>query len=76
VYYAFGEHDIVAVVEAPDNMSAAAISVAFNAGGSLKSVRTTPLMTMEEGMDALRKGYRAFQVYKPPAGMKTTVKSN
>ena len=68
MYYAFGEYDLVGVVEAPDNMSAAAASIAFSAGGALKSVRTTPLMTVEEGIEALRKGYRAFQVYKPPSG--------
>jgi uncharacterized protein with GYD domain len=67
MYYAFGEYDLVGVIEAPDNVSAAAGSLAFNAGGALKSVRTTPLMTVEEGLEAMRKGYRAFQLYKPPS---------
>jgi uncharacterized protein with GYD domain len=67
MYYAFGEYDLVGVIEAPDNTSAAAASLAFNAGGALKSVRTTPLMSVEEGLEAMRRGYRAFQVYKPPS---------
>ncbi|HTJ26661.1 MAG TPA: GYD domain-containing protein [Candidatus Limnocylindria bacterium] len=75
MYYAFGEHDLIGIVEAPDNMSAAAASIAFSAGGALKSVRTTPLMTVEEGMETLRKGYRAFQVYKPPSGRTATAKT-
>jgi uncharacterized protein with GYD domain len=67
LYYAFGDRDIVGIVEAPDNVSAAAISLAFSAGGALKSCRTTPLMTVQEGMEAMRKGYRAYAVYKPPS---------
>jgi uncharacterized protein with GYD domain len=66
LYYAFGDRDIVGIVEAPDNVSAAAISLAFSAGGALKSCRTTPLMTVQEGLDAMRKGFRAYGVYKPP----------
>ena len=34
----------------PDHMSAAAISIAFSAGDAVKAIKTTPLMTVEEGM--------------------------
>jgi uncharacterized protein with GYD domain len=61
-YFAFGDYDIVAITEMPDNVSAAAIAIAFAAGGSCKSVRTTPLLTTAEGVEALKKaaetGYR------------------
>jgi uncharacterized protein with GYD domain len=67
LYYAFGDRDIVGIVEAPDNVSAAAISLAFSAGGALKSCRTTPLMTVQEGLEAMRKGFSAYGVYKPPS---------
>ncbi|MDB5092620.1 MAG: hypothetical protein JWO85_721 [Candidatus Eremiobacteraeota bacterium] len=67
LYYAFGDRDIVGVIEAPDNVSVAAISLAFSAGGALKSCRTTPLMTVQEGMEAMRRGFRAYGVYKPPS---------
>jgi uncharacterized protein with GYD domain len=67
LYYAFGDRDIVGIIDAPDNVSAAAISLAFSAGGALKSCRTTPLMTVQEGMDAMRKGFRAYGIYKPPS---------
>lgn len=66
-YFAFGDYDLIAVVDAPDNVSAAACSLAFSAGGALKAVKTTPLMTIDEGLDAMRKGQRALQVYKPPS---------
>ena len=65
MYYAFGDRDVVAIVDAPDNVSAAAMSLAFSAGGALKSERTTPLMTVEEGLEAMRRGFRAFGMYKP-----------
>jgi uncharacterized protein with GYD domain len=62
-WFAFGESDAVVIVQMPDNVSAAAASLAAAAGGSVKSVRTTPLMSVEEGMQAMRKaggaGYRA-----------------
>jgi uncharacterized protein with GYD domain len=62
-WFAFGESDAVVIVQMPDNVSAAAASLAAAAGGAVKSVKTTPLMTVEEGMQAMRKaggaGYRA-----------------
>src|SRR5262249_20404189 len=55
-YLAFGDYDIVAIMDVPDNASAAAVSMVVSAGGALKAVKTTPLMTIEEGMAAMRKG--------------------
>jgi uncharacterized protein with GYD domain len=63
-YISFGEYDIVLVVEMPDNVSAAAFSIAAAAGGAVKAIKTTPLMTMEEGIAAMRKGAAAG--YRPP----------
>ena len=63
-WFAFGEYDIVAVFEMSDNVSAAAISIAFSAGGAVKSVKTTPLMTVAEGIEAMKKAGGAG--YRPP----------
>lgn len=61
-WFSFGEYDVVLTLEMPDNVNAAAIAMAFAAGGALKSAKTTPLLTAEEGLEALRKaatsGYR------------------
>jgi len=65
-YFAFGEYDIVAVMEVPNTASAAAVSMALSAGGALKAVKTTPLMTMEEGVEAMRKAGEVSGVYRPP----------
>lgn len=61
-WFSFGDYDIVVIAELPDNVSAAAIAMAFAAGGACKSVQTTPLISPEEATQALRKakdcGYR------------------
>ena len=64
VYYAFGDCDIVAICQFPDNASAGAVSIAAAAGGAVKFHTTTPLMTVEEGMEMMRKAGAAG--YRPP----------
>jgi uncharacterized protein with GYD domain len=60
----FGEYDLLVICEMPDNVSATALSVAISAGGAVKAVKTTPLMTFEEGLEAMRKAKAAE--YTPP----------
>ena len=61
-WYAFGEHDGWTLWEAPDNVSMAAVALAIGSGGTLSSIETTVLLTIEETMEALGKaksiGYR------------------
>jgi uncharacterized protein with GYD domain len=61
-WYGFGEYDGYAILEAPDNVSAAGVVLAIAAGGALSSVETTVLMTVDEMLEALEKskgiGYR------------------
>jgi uncharacterized protein with GYD domain len=54
-WLAFGEHDIVAILQMPDNVSAAALAIAFSAGGALKTAKTTPLLSAEQGVEAMKK---------------------
>jgi uncharacterized protein with GYD domain len=63
-WLAFGEYDIVLVCQMPNNVSAAAFSMAASAGGAVKAVKTTPLMTIDEAMEAMRKASGAG--YRPP----------
>jgi uncharacterized protein with GYD domain len=58
-YISFGDYDIMLVVDMPDNVSAAAFSIAAAAGGAVKAIKTTPLMTLGEGIEAMRKGAAA-----------------
>ena len=62
-YYSFGEYDVLVIYEAPDESTAAAIVLAATAPGHLSKVKTTVLLSSEEGMEAMRKAggatYRA-----------------
>ena len=64
-YFSFGKYDFVIIAEMPDNVSAVAVAMAFGGGGALKSINTTPLLTGEETMEAMKKASRAN--YKPPS---------
>jgi uncharacterized protein with GYD domain len=67
-WFAFGDHDLVGIMEMPDNVSAAAFAMAISAGGACKHVKTTPLLKVEEGMDAMKKAGNCG--YKPVTGKK------
>jgi len=60
-YFAFGESDAYVIFEAPDAVAAAAVSVAVNASGAVRS-KTTVLLTTEEMDQATKKTVR----YRPP----------
>ena len=51
-YFAFGSDDAVLIVDVPDNVSAAAISLSAGQSG-LVHLRTTPLLTTDEIDQAL-----------------------
>jgi uncharacterized protein with GYD domain len=63
-WFTFGEYDVVLIMQLPDNVSAAAFAFALASGGAFKSHKTTPLMTMEEAIEAMRKAGGAG--YKGP----------
>jgi uncharacterized protein with GYD domain len=52
-YYAFGDTDVIVIIDAPDAASAAAMSLAIGASGAV-TARTTPLLTAED-IDAATK---------------------
>ena len=62
-WLSFGDYDIVVIVDLPDSVSAAAFAMAISAGGSCKTVKTTPLLTVQEGLEAMKKA--AASGYKP-----------
>jgi uncharacterized protein with GYD domain len=64
-WLAFGDYDVVAIIEMPTNVEAAALSVAAAAGGGCRSIKTTALMTWAESIDALKKA--ASSGYKAPS---------
>ena len=62
-WMSFGEFDVIAVVDMPDNVAAAAFAMAVAAGGACRNVKTTPLLSTKEGMEALKRA--ATSGYKP-----------
>ena len=68
LFYSFGDYDLVLITDMPDDESAAAISLAAAAVGSLRSSQTTKLLTVEEGLKAMRRAEEAGKVYTPPVG--------
>lgn len=63
-YYAFGDDDFVIIAQMPDNKAAAALALAAASGGACSHLTTTPLMSVSEGMSAMRAAKRTR--YSPP----------
>jgi uncharacterized protein with GYD domain len=62
-WFSLGEYDALEIYDVPDNLTAAAFSLAVSQTGRFKAVKTTPLFTADEALWAMRKacdaGYRA-----------------
>ena len=63
--YCLGEYDLIAIGTLPDDTSAAALALAVNAPGHIKSYKTTRLMSAKEFMEAQKKAHGV--AYKAPA---------
>ena len=64
LWLAFGEYDVVAITEVPDNATAAALAMAIGASGALSAFRSTALITVAEATEAMKKAGGAG--YQPP----------
>ena len=53
-YFAFGDADVVAISDVPDNVTAAALAIGISATGTV-NVKTVVLMTAEEVDQATKK---------------------
>lgn len=60
-YFAFGDTDVFAIVDMPDNVSSAAFALIGSAAGTVK-IKTTVLMTPQEVDQAAKKSVD----YRPP----------
>ena len=64
IFYSLGDYDVLVIVELPDNVSASAAIVAVTAGWATKEAKITPLMSVEEGIEAMKMSKGAG--YRPP----------
>jgi len=60
-YFAFGDQDVVAIIDAPDNATVAAASMTIAASGAVQT-KTVVLLTPEEVDQATKK----TAAYQPP----------
>lgn len=68
MYFCFGTADVVAIIEAPDDKSMAACSMAIGGSGAFSAGSTTSLMTPGEAMEAMQTAQTAAAIYKPATG--------
>ena len=67
-FYAFGEYDLVLIADFAGPEEAASFSLAATAGGAIKKITTTPLLTVEQGISAMHRAAEAGKHYVPPVG--------
>ncbi|MEJ2240602.1 MAG: GYD domain-containing protein [Candidatus Bathyarchaeota archaeon] len=59
-FLAFGEYDSVAIVDMPDDITAASLSMALSASGAFKSVKTTRLLDWKDAVEAMKKAKKVL----------------
>jgi uncharacterized protein with GYD domain len=64
-YFAFGDYDTVLIYEASGPITAAALAMTLGSAGSMTSIKTTPLLTMPEAMEAMALSGKTQGSYKP-----------
>jgi uncharacterized protein with GYD domain len=65
-YWMFGAHDGIVIVDVPDSVRAAAVSVAVGSTGSFKHLETHEVFTQDELGQVLSHARNAAQAYQPP----------
>ena len=68
-YWMLGDHDGLAIYEAPDASAAAAVTVAIFASGRVADVRTHALLSAPEALSALEQARDVARAYRPPGGL-------
>ena len=66
LYYAFGEVDVIGVIDFPTPEDAAGFALAVGSSGALRTYRTTPLLTVDQGISSMEKADAIRKVYNPP----------
>ena len=61
LYFALGEHDLYAIADLPDSVTATAVSLTVNASGAV-ALETVELLTPEQVDEASKKSVE----YRPP----------
>ncbi len=67
-YFAFGEADVIAIADLPDNETAMSMSMAVGSSGAVSDVKTTVLVPSDQAVDVLKNAARVAGQYTPPGG--------
>ena len=68
LFFAFGERDIVCLIEAPDDIAMVACAAAVASAGTVSAASTTRLMSAADAMAALALAGKVTGAYRPPQG--------
>ena len=66
MFFAFGTSDVVCLIEAPDDSTMAAVGMLIGASGTASRTMTTKLLTMAEGLQAMKIAGKAAGAYIAP----------
>jgi uncharacterized protein with GYD domain len=66
MYWMFGSHDGMAIVDVPDSVSIAAVNVATLSTGTITHVQTQELLTQQQLSHVLQRARDAAQVFRRP----------
>lgn len=75
IYYAFGDCDLVGIMDFKTPEDAAAFALAVTSSGALRSYKTTPLLTVAQGVESMKRAGAARQSYTPPLTVDVTEKA-
>jgi uncharacterized protein with GYD domain len=73
MWYGFGDYDVYALIESPNNVAAAGFLAKQRAAGAFSEVSTVCLMSVDEMLQALERAKRID--YAPPGGVQTAPSS-
>lgn len=65
-FFAFGDYDVVAISEFPDNESAAAAALTVASSGAFSDIKTTALLSADEAKRAMKKAGSTKSGFKTP----------
>ncbi|MFD0979598.1 GYD domain-containing protein [Tropicimonas aquimaris] len=68
LFFAFGEYDVVCLIEGPDDKFMMAGAAAVASAGTVSKSATTKLMTSADAMAAMTKAGEVTGAYQPPHG--------
>ena len=68
LFFAFGGHDVICLIEVPEDTVMMACAAAVASAGTVSASSTIKLMTASDGMAAMALAGKVTGAYKPPHG--------